>query len=82
VVLSILSYVQNFRTIGQGVFVRLVTENGMFPLEREIVLNTVISAMALARDSGQTKGKNRDFALASDLKHADFTGTNCGISEN
>jgi hypothetical protein len=42
--------VQNFRTIGQGVFVRWVPENRMFPQESEVVLNTVLSANALARD--------------------------------
>jgi hypothetical protein len=42
--------VQNFRTIGQGIFVGLVPENGMFPQESEVVLNTVLSANALARD--------------------------------
>jgi hypothetical protein len=36
--------------IGQGVFVRRVPENGMFPQESEIVLNTVLSANALAHD--------------------------------
>jgi hypothetical protein len=39
--------VQNFRTIGQGVFVGWVPENGMFPQESEVVLNTVLSANAL-----------------------------------
>jgi hypothetical protein len=39
--------VQNFRTIGQGVFVGWVPENGMFPYESEVVLNTVLSANAL-----------------------------------
>jgi hypothetical protein len=39
--------VQNFRTIGQGVFVVWVPENGMFPQESEVVLNTVLSANAL-----------------------------------
>jgi hypothetical protein len=38
---------QNFRTIGQGVFVGWVPENGMFPWESEVVLNTVLSANAL-----------------------------------
>jgi hypothetical protein len=39
--------VQNFRTIGQGVFVGWVPENVMFPQESEVVLNTVLSANAL-----------------------------------
>jgi hypothetical protein len=38
---------QNFRTIGQGVFVGWVPEYGMFPLDSEVVLNTVLSANAL-----------------------------------
>jgi hypothetical protein len=37
----------NFRTIGQRVFVGWVPENGMFPKESEVVLNTVLSANAL-----------------------------------
>jgi hypothetical protein len=42
--------VQNFRTIGQEVFVGWVPENRMFPQESEVVLNTVLIANALARD--------------------------------
>jgi hypothetical protein len=49
---------QNFRTIGQGVFVRRVPENRMFPEESEVVLNTVLSANALARDSGGLQNLN------------------------
>jgi hypothetical protein len=36
--------------IGQGVFVRWMPENRKFALESEVVLNTVLSANALARD--------------------------------
>jgi hypothetical protein len=39
--------VQNFRTIGQVVFVWWMPENGMFPWESEVILNTVLSANAL-----------------------------------
>jgi hypothetical protein len=50
VVLPTLSNVQNFRTIGQTIFVQRVPENCMFPWESEVVLNTVLSINALARD--------------------------------
>jgi hypothetical protein len=42
---------QNLRTIGQGVFVRREPENGMFPWESEVVLNTVLSVNALTCDN-------------------------------
>jgi hypothetical protein len=45
-----LSNLWNFRTIDRWVFVRRLPENGMFPLESEIVLNNVLTANALARD--------------------------------
>jgi hypothetical protein len=50
VVSPTISTVQNVRTIGQGVFDGWVPENGMFPKESEVVLNTVLKANALARD--------------------------------
>jgi hypothetical protein len=46
--------VQNFRTIGEGVFVLWVPENRMFPQQSEIVRNTGLSANALARDLSPT----------------------------
>jgi hypothetical protein len=49
VVSPTLSAVQNFRTIGQRVCSG-VPENGMFLQESEAILNTVLSANALARD--------------------------------
>jgi hypothetical protein len=54
VVLPTYSTLQNFRTIGQGVFVRLVPENRMFPQQSEVVRNTGLSANALARDLSPT----------------------------
>jgi hypothetical protein len=41
----------NFRAIDQGVFFRRVPENRMLPCKSEVVLNTVLSANTLARDS-------------------------------
>jgi hypothetical protein len=42
--------VQNFILIGCGVSAGQVPENCMFPNERVVVLNTVLSAAALPRD--------------------------------
>jgi hypothetical protein len=42
--------VQNFIFIGSGVSVWQVAENRMFPYESLVVLNTVLSVSALARD--------------------------------
>jgi hypothetical protein len=50
--------VQNFKTIGQGDFVGWVPENGMFPEESEVVLNTVLSANALHAILNNTILKN------------------------
>jgi hypothetical protein len=76
---------QNLRTIGQGVFVRWVPENGMFPKEGKVVLNIVHSASALACDtvdmtSLRVRRRADDFVFMGQVPAYLLASKFCGIN--
>jgi hypothetical protein len=65
--------VQIFRTFGEGVFVRRVPENDMFPYEGEVDLNTVLSTNALAREEdGPNPGPYTMLRLIASLENKEL----------